>query len=83
MKENNKAHKRKEKPGTKRSHLFDYDDSLLCGLVSDNVEYVMTPDDTVLHLCIAPDVGIIGLDTSDGTSNLCRLHGTQPEGIYT
>lgn len=61
--------------------LFYYDDSLLCGLVCDNVECVMAPDDTVLHLSIAPNIWIISLDASNGASDLGRLHGGHPEGI--
>lgn len=53
------------------SHLFDYDDSLLCGLVSDDVEYVMTTDYAVLHLGVTPDIWIISLDAADGALDFC------------
>lgn len=66
-----------------KGNLFDYDDSLLCGLVSDNVEYVMTTDDTVLHLSVTPNIRIIGLNSADGTSDLCGLHSSHTKGIYT
>lgn len=51
-------------------NLFDYDDSLLCGLVRDDVEHVMTANDAVLHLCIPSDVWVLRLDSTDGASNL-------------
>lgn len=65
------------------SHLFDYDDSLLCGLVSDDVEYVMTTDYAVLHLGVTPDIWIISLDAADGALDFCRLQSGHTKGIYT
>lgn len=65
----------------REENLCDYDDSLLCGLVSDNVEYVMTADDTVLHLSITPNIRIIGLNAADGTSDLCGLRSGHTKGI--
>ena len=67
----------------KMNHLFDYDDSLLCGLVGDDVEYVMATNDTVLHLSVTPDIWIISLDTADVASDVCRLHSSHAKGIYT
>lgn len=67
------------KRGTKISYLLDYDDSLLCGLVSDDVEHVVTADDAVLHLGVAADIWIISLNTSYGASDLCRLHSSHTE----
>lgn len=62
-------------------NLFDHDDSLLCGLVRDDVEYVVTSDDAVLHLSIPPNIRIIGLNAADGSSDLCGLGGDHTEGI--
>lgn len=80
------VHKKKRKgkgnEEQKISYPFDYNDSLLCGLVSNDVEYVMTTDDTVLHLSITPNVWIISLNPTYGTSDLCRLHSRHTEGIY-
>lgn len=62
-------------------YLFNYDDSFLCGLVSDDVERVVTANDAILHLSVKARVGIVSLDASNGTTYLGRLHGGDPEGI--
>lgn len=62
-------------------NLFDYDDSLLCGLVCDNVEHVVTANDAVLHLCIASDVWVLRLDSTNGTSHLYGLQRCHAERI--
>lgn len=62
-------------------NLFDYDDSLLCVWVRDDVEHVVTTNDAVLHLCIASDIRIFGLDSADGASNLYRLQARHSERI--
>lgn len=63
-------------------NLFDDDDSLLCGLVRDDVEHVVATHDTVLHLSVATDVWIVCLDSPDGAPNLYGLHSSHPERIY-
>lgn len=66
-----------------RVYPFDNDNSLLRGLVSDDVEYVVTPDNAVLHLSVAPNIRIICLDAADGASDVCRLRSGHTKGIYT
>lgn len=63
------------------SHLFDYDDSLLGGLVGYNVEYVVSADDAIFHLSIATNIWIVGFNATDRTSDLRRLRSGHPEGI--
>ena len=79
------VHRRRLKERDKRndnSYIFDYDDALLCDLVSDDVEYVMTPDNAVLHLSITANIWIIRLYTSNSSSDLCRLHSSHTERVY-
>lgn len=66
-----------------KGNLFDYDDSLLCVLVSDDVEYVVSPNNTVLHLSITADVGIVRLNTTNGATDLCGLCSSHSKGICT
>lgn len=47
-------------------YLFDDDDALLCRLVGDDVENVVTSDDGVLHLCVTPTVWILSPDAAYG-----------------
>lgn len=63
------------------SNLFDYNDSLLCALIRDNVEHVMTANDAILHLCVGSYIRILCLDSADGTSNLYGLQGCYAERI--
>lgn len=62
-------------------NLFDYDDSLLCGLVRDDVEHIVTANDAVLHLCVASDVWVLRLDSTNGASNLYGLQRCHAERI--
>lgn len=67
-----------------RAYLFYPDNALLCVLVGDDSEHILSVsvDDAIMHLSIPPHVRIVSLDPTYGCSYFSRLQSAQTKRIW-